>query len=70
MKKVVVTREVFDETIEYLSQRFDVTSNQEPILFANTYIGANVKGFVISVAETAAIMFPRSQTAASAAIGI
>jgi len=29
MKKVVVTREVFDETIEYLSQRFDVTSNQD-----------------------------------------
>jgi lactate dehydrogenase-like 2-hydroxyacid dehydrogenase len=27
-KKVLVTREVFDETLEYLSQHFDVTSNQ------------------------------------------
>src|SRR4030095_5700427 len=27
-KKVVPTREVFDETLEYLSQHFDVISNQ------------------------------------------
>jgi hypothetical protein len=27
-KKVLVTREVFDETIAYLAQHFDVTSNQ------------------------------------------
>ena len=27
-KKVLVTREVFDETLEYLSQHFEVTSNQ------------------------------------------
>jgi gluconate 2-dehydrogenase len=29
MKKVVVTREVFDETIDYLKQHFSVVSNQE-----------------------------------------
>ena len=29
MKKVVVTREVFDETIEYLEKHFSVVSNQE-----------------------------------------
>jgi gluconate 2-dehydrogenase len=29
--KVLVTREVFDETLEYLSQYFDVTSNQSDV---------------------------------------
>jgi len=33
MKKVVVTREVFDETIEYLKQHFSVVSNQEDRLY-------------------------------------
>lgn len=33
MKKVVVTREVFDETIEYLKQHFSVVANQEDRLY-------------------------------------
>ncbi len=31
--KVLVTREVFDEVLEYLSQRFEVTSNQSDVPF-------------------------------------
>ena len=31
--KVLVTREVFDEVLEYLSQFFEVTSNQSDIPF-------------------------------------
>ena len=31
--KVLVTREVFDEVLEYLSQYFEVTSNQSDIPF-------------------------------------
>lgn len=31
--KVLVTREVFDEVLEYLSQYFEVTSNQSDVLF-------------------------------------
>jgi len=34
MKKVVVTREVFDETIEYLAKNFSVVSNQEDRLYS------------------------------------
>ena len=29
--KVLVTREVFDEVLEYLSQYFEVTSNQSDL---------------------------------------
>lgn len=33
MKKVVVTREMFDETIEYLEKHFSIVSNQEDRLY-------------------------------------
>jgi glyoxylate reductase len=36
MKKVVVTREVFDETIEYLEQHFSVVSNQQDRLYTRS----------------------------------
>ena len=29
MKKIVVTREIFDDAIEYLEQHFSVVSNQQ-----------------------------------------
>ena len=32
-KQVLVTREVFDETIEFLARSFDVTSNQAKVDF-------------------------------------
>ena len=31
--KVLVTREVFDEVLEYLAQSFEVTSNQSDVPF-------------------------------------
>ena len=34
MKKVVITREVFDETVEYLERHFSVVSNQEDQLYS------------------------------------
>jgi len=34
MKKIVVAREVFDETIEYLEKHFSVVSNQKDTLFS------------------------------------
>ena len=44
MKKVVVTREVFDETIEYLEQHFSVVSNQEDRLFTREELVELLRG--------------------------
>ena len=44
MKKVVVAREVFDETIEYLEKHFSVVSNQEDTLFPRDELIAMLQG--------------------------
>lgn len=45
-QRVVVTREVFDETIDYLRQHFDVVSNQDDRLFARDELFELLKGAV------------------------
>jgi len=42
--KVLVTREVFDEVLEYLSQFFDVTSNQSDVPFDPTTLASKLSG--------------------------
>lgn len=44
MKKVVVAREVFDETIEHLEKHFSVVSNQEDKLFSRDELVALLEG--------------------------
>ena len=34
MKKIVITREIFDDAVEYLEQHFSVVSNQQDHVFA------------------------------------
>jgi lactate dehydrogenase-like 2-hydroxyacid dehydrogenase len=43
-KKVLVTREVFDETIAYLAQHFDVTSNQAGVDYSREQIVERLQG--------------------------
>jgi len=43
-KKVLVTREVFDETIAYLSQHFDVTSNQANVNYGRDEMIGRMQG--------------------------
>ena len=43
-KKVLVTREVFDETISYLAGHFDVTSNQENVDYSRDQMVARLQG--------------------------
>lgn len=45
-KKVVVTREVFDETIDYLREHFEVVSNQEDKLFTRDELFKLLEGAV------------------------
>ncbi len=42
--KVLVTREVFDEVLEYLSQFFDVTSNQSDVPFDPSTLTSKLSG--------------------------
>src|SRR5260370_38450370 len=50
--KVLVTREVFDETIEFLAQRFDVTSNQAQVDFSREAIIERLRGMDAAVITT------------------
>ena len=43
-KKVLVTREVFDETISYLAQHFDVTSNQDNVDYSRDQLIERLQG--------------------------
>jgi len=43
-KKVLVTREVFDETVAYLSQHFDVTSNQANVNYGRDEMIGRMQG--------------------------
>ena len=43
-KKVLVTRAVFDETLAYLSQHFDVTSNQADAQYSPGELAAKLQG--------------------------
>ncbi len=43
-KKVLVTREVFDETISYLAQHFDVTSNQANVDYSRAQMIERLQG--------------------------
>ena len=43
-KKVLVTREVFDETIAYLAQHFDVTSNQAAVDYSRDQMVGRLQG--------------------------
>ena len=51
-KKVLVTREVFDETIAYLSQHFDVTSNQENVDYSRDQLIDRLQGADAAVVTT------------------
>ena len=44
MKKIIITREVFDETIECLEAHFDVVSNQEDRLFRRDELLSFISG--------------------------
>jgi lactate dehydrogenase-like 2-hydroxyacid dehydrogenase len=50
--KVLVTREVFDETIEFLAQHFDVTSNQAKVDFSREAIIERLQGMDAAVITT------------------
>ncbi|MDZ4163780.1 MAG: D-glycerate dehydrogenase [Smithellaceae bacterium] len=53
-KKVFVSREIFEEAVEYLSSRFEVTANQEDKLFAPDELAlalADKDGAVITLTE-------------------
>ncbi len=52
--KVLVTREVFDDVIEYLSQYFEVTSNQSDLIMDSETLASNLsdkKGALITLTE-------------------
>ena len=51
-KKVLVTREVFDETLEYLGQHFDVTSNQANVPYSREEMAARLRGVDAAVVTT------------------
>jgi len=51
-KKVLVTREVFDETIEYLAAHFDVTSNQPNVAYSREQIIGRLQGMDAAVITT------------------
>ena len=50
--KVMVTREVFDETIEFLARSFDVTSNQAKVNFSREAIIERLQGMDAAVITT------------------
>jgi len=43
-KKVLVTRAVFDETLAYLAEHFDVTSNQADVKYSPVELAAKLQG--------------------------
>jgi lactate dehydrogenase-like 2-hydroxyacid dehydrogenase len=51
-RKVLVTREVFDETLEYLSQHFDVTSNQANERWNAEELARRLQGMEAAVVST------------------
>jgi len=51
-KQVLVTREVFDETIEFLARSFDVTSNQAKVDFNREAIIERLQGMDAAVITT------------------
>ncbi|HEY7760867.1 MAG TPA: D-glycerate dehydrogenase [Burkholderiales bacterium] len=51
-KKVLVTREVFDETLEYLGQHFEVASNQANVPYSPQQMTARLQGMDAAVVTT------------------
>jgi len=51
-KKVLVTREVFDETLEALGQHFEVTSNQANIAYSREQMFARLEGMDAALVTT------------------
>ncbi|MGH7417656.1 MAG: NAD(P)-dependent oxidoreductase, partial [Candidatus Rokuibacteriota bacterium] len=51
-KKVLVTREVFDETLEYLGQHFEVASNQANVPYSPQQMTARLQGMDAAVITT------------------
>jgi gluconate 2-dehydrogenase len=51
-KRVLITREVFDETIAYLAQHFDVTSNQAKVSYSRDEIIARLQGMDAALITT------------------
>lgn len=51
-KRVLVTREVFDETIEFLGQHFDVTPNQENRNYSRDELIARLQGMDAALVTT------------------
>ncbi|HZR01788.1 MAG TPA: D-glycerate dehydrogenase [Burkholderiales bacterium] len=51
-KKVVVTREVFDETLAYLGRHFEVRSNQADIRFVGDELARRMQGMDAAVVTT------------------
>src|SRR5215510_12370233 len=51
-KKVLVTREVFDETISYLAGQFDVTSNQANVDYSRDQMVARLQGMDAALVVT------------------
>ena len=49
---MLVTREVFDETIEYLAQHFDVTSNQANVAYSRDETVQRLQGMDAAVITT------------------
>lgn len=51
-KKVLVTREVFDETIEYLARHFEVTQNQANVSYSRDQVIARLQGMDAALVTT------------------
>lgn len=51
-KKVLVTRAVFDETLAYLAQHFDITSNQADAQYSPDQLAAKLQGMDAAVITT------------------
>jgi lactate dehydrogenase-like 2-hydroxyacid dehydrogenase len=51
-KKVLVTREVFDDTIEFLGRHFEVTSNQSNVDYGREQMFARLKGMDAALVTT------------------
>jgi lactate dehydrogenase-like 2-hydroxyacid dehydrogenase len=51
-KKVLVTREVFDETLAYLAQHADVTSNQADVKWSPDELAARLQGVDVALIQS------------------
>ena len=52
MSKVLVTREVFDETLAYLAQHADVTSNQADVKWSAEELAARMQGVDVALIQS------------------